>query len=145
WGHVGKPEKMHRECAGRAQGHGRCDAAKREGHTLVAFRDPGQFEMGSPEREPGRGPEEVLHRRRIPRSFALATKEVTVRQFREFLRANPGIGHEWGPTEKHNPDPDGPVLGVTWFAAVQYCRWLSEQESIPEDQSCYLRIGEIKD
>jgi formylglycine-generating enzyme required for sulfatase activity len=101
--------------------------------------------MGSPTDETGRGSEEVLHHRRIPRSFALATKEVTVRQFREFLKANPGIGHDWGPTEKHSPDPDGPVLGVTWFAAARYCRWLSEQEGIAEDQRCYPRIDEIKD
>ena len=43
-----------------------------------------------------------------------------------------------------DPD-DGPVLGVTWFAAAQYCRWLSEQEGIPEEQMCYPPIAEIKD
>ena len=34
---------------------------------------------------------------------------------------------------------------MTWFAAAQYCRWLSEQEGIPEDQRCYPPIDEIKD
>ncbi|HVK16473.1 MAG TPA: SUMF1/EgtB/PvdO family nonheme iron enzyme [Fimbriiglobus sp.] len=147
WGHGEQLDKIDRELAGKGKPEGRrhWDVTKREGHTLVVFRDPGEFAMGLPKGEPGRGSEEVLHPRRIPRSFALATKEVTVRQFREFLRLNPGIRHEWGPTDEHSPDPDGPVLGVTWFAAAQYCRWLSEREGIPEDQRCYPRIDEIKD
>jgi formylglycine-generating enzyme required for sulfatase activity len=145
WGHGEQLDQVDRELAGRPQGHRHWDVTKREGHTLVVFRDPGEFTMGSPEHEPGRGPEETLHPRHIPRSFALATKEVTVRQFREFLRANPGVVPDGGPTERHSPDPDGPVLGVTWFAAAQYCRWLDKQEGITEDQSCYPPIGEIKD
>jgi formylglycine-generating enzyme required for sulfatase activity len=145
WGHGEHLDEIDRELAGKPPGRRLWGVTKRGGHTLVVFRDPGEFAMGSPKHEPGRGSEEVLHRRRIPRSFALATREVTVRQFREFLRANPGVPHEWGPTETHSPDPDGPVLGVTWFAAAQYCRWLSEQEGVPEDQRCYPPIDEIKD
>ena len=104
--------------------------------------------MGSPEDEPDRRPEEKPHRRQIPRSFAIATKEVTVRQFREFLKANPDVVHDWRLTEMYLPDvepDDGPVLGVTWFAAAQYCRWLSELEGIPEEEMCYPPIAEIKD
>ena len=29
------------------------------------------------------------------------------------------------------------MVGVTWFDAIQYCRWLSEQEKVGEDQMCY--------
>jgi formylglycine-generating enzyme required for sulfatase activity len=116
-----------------------------QGHTLAVIRNPVEFMMGSPADEPDRSPEEKQHLRHIPRSFAIATKEVTVGQFREFLKAKPGVGHDWGPTVKHSPDPDGPVLGVTWFAAAQYCRWLSEREGIKEEQMCYPAIPEIKD
>jgi len=101
--------------------------------------------MGSPSQEPYRQADETPHRRRIPRSFAIATKEVTVEQFRSFLQAKPGLRHDWESTQKYSPDRDGPVLGVTWFQAAQYCRWLSEQEGIPEDQMCYPRIPEIKE
>jgi formylglycine-generating enzyme required for sulfatase activity len=100
--------------------------------------------MGSPASEPDRQAEETSHRMRIPRSFALATEEVTVQQFQEFLRANPGIQHDGASTDRYSPDPNGPVLGVTWFEAAQYCRWLSEQEGIPEDQMCYPPIADIK-
>ena len=54
------------------------------------------------------------------------------------MPAHPGVGPDAGPH-------DGPVLGVTWFAAAQYCRWLSEQEGIPEEQMCYPPIADIKD
>ena len=55
--------------------------------------------------------------------------------------------HDWGPTKKFRPDGEadnGPVLGVTWFAAAQYCRWLSDRRD-PKEQMCYPPIPEIKD
>jgi eukaryotic-like serine/threonine-protein kinase len=147
WGHAEQLDQIDRELAGKPPDRRHWYITKQPGHTLAVIPDPGGVLMGSPKGEPGRGSEEVSHSRRIPRSFALATKEVTVRQFREFLNANPDV-RGWGPTERHRLDlepDDSPVLGVTWFAAAQYCRWLSEQEGIAEDQRCYPRIDEIKD
>ena len=48
-------------------------------------------------------------------------------------------------TEKHAPEEDCPQISVTWYEAAAYCRWLSEQERIPEDQMCYPPIAEIKE
>jgi formylglycine-generating enzyme required for sulfatase activity len=100
--------------------------------------------MGSPKDEPNRRADETPHLRRIPRSFAIATKEVTVGQFRKFLKAKPGLGL----AEKFHLDgelDDSPVVGVTWFEAAQYCRWLSEEEGTRDDDWCYPAIPEIKD
>ncbi|HKB38117.1 MAG TPA: SUMF1/EgtB/PvdO family nonheme iron enzyme, partial [Gemmataceae bacterium] len=36
-----------------------------------------------------------------------------------------------------------PQTGLSWYDAAMYCRWLSEQEGIPEDQMCYPPIPEI--
>ena len=36
------------------------------------------------------------------------------------------------------------MIGVNWFQAAQYCRWLSEQEGFPEDQMCYPPLDQIK-
>ena len=36
------------------------------------------------------------------------------------------------------------MIAVTWFQAAQYCRWLSEQEGIPEEQMCYPPADQIK-
>src|SRR5262245_18114614 len=42
-------------------------------------------------------------------------------------------------------DRDEPIIGVTWFEAAQYCRWLSEQERIAKDQMCYPPVDQIKE
>jgi formylglycine-generating enzyme required for sulfatase activity len=99
--------------------------------------------MGSPACEPGRTYYpgllvEELHWQRIPRSFAIATKEVTVAQYRAFQRAQPGVTHNV------SLEPDCPAP-FSWFEAAQYCRWLSEQEQIPPEQMCFPPIEAIKD
>ncbi|MCI0457082.1 MAG: bifunctional serine/threonine-protein kinase/formylglycine-generating enzyme family protein [Gemmataceae bacterium] len=111
--------------------------------TLVVIPGPVEFWMGTPDQEPEKFAEERLHRRRIPRSFALATKEVTVQQFKEFLRANPSIPHSYA--AHLSPDDHGPILSVSWFEAAQYCRWLSEQEGVPPEEMCYPTVKDIKE
>jgi formylglycine-generating enzyme required for sulfatase activity len=98
--------------------------------------------MGSPEDEPGRHPQEVRHRVRLPRAFALAAKSVTVAQFFRFLddrklRRQVEGGGVAELLKKYSPDPDGPIVMVDWYLAARYCNWLSEQEGIPEDQWVY--------
>ena len=36
------------------------------------------------------------------------------------------------------------MIGVTWFQPAQYCRWLSQQEGVPEDQMWYPPLDKIK-
>jgi formylglycine-generating enzyme required for sulfatase activity len=103
-----------------------------------------EFLMGSPADEPGRSDDERQHRRKIGRSYALATKAVTVAQFERFRKENPKaqlqvqIPNQWG------PEPDRPVSVVSWYDAVQYCRWLSEKEGVPAEQMCYPPLAEIE-
>ena len=113
-----------------------------QGQTMVLFPGPVEFLMGSPESEAGRSTDELLHRRRIGRSFALASKKVTVAQFRRFLKAHPEVKHFF--TQQYSPDKEGPVVGVTWYEAAQYCRWLSEQEGVAEEQMCYPSVAAIE-
>jgi formylglycine-generating enzyme required for sulfatase activity len=113
-----------------------------EGHTMVAVRGPVVFTMGSPGAEPDRFPDdEGLHRVKIAHSFALATKEVTAAQFARFLEANLAIKNQY----PRSPVSDGnlPAMNVSWFEAVQYCRWLSEREGIAEREMCYPRLDQI--
>src|SRR5262249_15010466 len=65
----------------------------KQGQTLVIIPKDQEFIMGST--EPGY-PEEPPHRKRIPRSYAIGTKEVTVAQFEEFLNASDGWKHHGG-------------------------------------------------
>ena len=133
----------------------------REGHTMNVVRGPMEFRMGSPVYESGRmpasdSPDEALHRTRIPRSFAISSKETTVSQFRRFLDANPEVKSRFtypdNPDRMTNvlqtfsPEPDGPQIAVTWYEAAMYCNWLSKQEGIPESEWVYpASFDEIRD
>jgi len=110
-----------------------------QGQTFALIEGQVDFTMGSPPTEPDRDPDETAHRRLIPRRFAIAAKEVSVSQYQEFVRENSQFGLDRSYLDKYSPDPDGPMIGVSWFGAVAYCNWLSRREGLPEDQWCYLR------
>jgi eukaryotic-like serine/threonine-protein kinase len=104
-----------------------------QGQTFAVIDGPIEFQMGSPETDPGHP--ELLHQRVIPRRFAVATKEVTVEQYQEFLAQNPKI--ERLGIDRYIPDPTGPRTRMTWYDATAYCNWLSEKEKLPKGQLCY--------
>jgi eukaryotic-like serine/threonine-protein kinase len=128
-----------------------------QGHEMVVFRGPVEFEMGSPENDPDREggalfEGELRHPVRIGRSFAMATDEVTVDQFvaawndlkkrKEFFDDDGKPIDEFPyPTDKC-PDRNCPIVDVTWFMAAAYCNWLSQQEGLPSDQWCYADTDE---
>jgi formylglycine-generating enzyme required for sulfatase activity len=91
-----------------------------------------EFSMGSPHSEPDRRDSENLHRKRINRRFAIATKEVTVEQYQRFLKENPKIARL--EIDRYSPEPTGPMNGTTWYEAAAYCNWLSQQEGLA---TCY--------
>jgi formylglycine-generating enzyme required for sulfatase activity len=107
-----------------------------QGQTMVLVQGPVEFRMGSPPWEAGRlAVNERPHVRRIGRSFALASKPVTVAQWEQFLKERPGIRYSY--PKRFSPEPEGPIISVTWYEAAAYCNWLSEKEDIPRDQWCY--------
>ncbi len=112
------------------------------GQTFAVIEGPVQFLMGSPASETDRESDETPHKATIPRRFAIASKEVTVEQYRPFARTNPltyGVKEE--SLRRYAPDPDCPMISFSWYIAAAYCDWLSKQEGIPKDQWCYQRNG----
>ena len=116
------------------------------GPTLVVI-PAGEFLMGSPDDEEGRGDNERQHEVRIEQPFAIGKYEVTVGQFRAFVEAKDykteaergdgcysWTGSEWKPDKQFNwrnpgysQDEDHPVVCVSWNDAVAYAEWLSKQ------------------
>jgi formylglycine-generating enzyme required for sulfatase activity len=103
-----------------------------QGQTMVVIPGPVEFQMGSPLEEPDReGPVENRHRRVIPRGFAFSDREVSLRQYRRF-------SPQHDQNLKYGHDDDGPVNNVSWFKAIAYCNWLSEQEGMKPTDHCYV-------
>ena len=158
WNEAEALRRMDRELAGPPQ-FGRRWFVMAEGHTLAVVAGPVEFTMGSPEYETYRpkGPEEAQHRIRIPRSFALSTKEVTVAQFQRFLEENPAVRNaaHADPSRdpargsrtlrRASPEDDCPQVSMTWFEAAQYCNWLSRRDGIPEEQWVYPLLDQIRE
>ena len=108
-----------------------------EGYTFAILQGPLDAKLGSPANEPGRDSDETLTTWHTDRTFALSTTEVTTAQYKRF---RPNFRH----SNEHAPTGDCPINAVSWFDAACYCRWLSEQEHIPEDQMCFPPIETIK-
>src|SRR4029077_17734953 len=131
----------------------------KQGDTMIVIRGPVEFMMGAPRYEPGRDKSdaEAQHRERIPRSFAISTREVAIGQFQRFLDANPEIKRRAQAAGGRDPTRDGPVIKrkgrddncphiqITWFEAAHDCNWLSREEGIPEAEWCYPHLAEIKE
>ena len=109
-----------------------------QGQTFAVIEGPVEFHMGSPPTELDRDIDETPRRVVIPRRFAIAAKEVTVEQYQRFVETNPQFGLDPSDLARYSPDGAGPMIGVSWYGAVAYCNWLSEQENLSEDQWCYL-------
>ena len=147
WGHVSDLGKINEQlvkpvadASDKSKGNWYIN---KHGHTMILMPGPAEFLMGSQYTQPGRTSTEFLHRKRIERRFLLASKEVTIKQFQEFLADTPSVLHQY--PEQHAPEEQCPQISVTWYEAAKYCRWLSEQEGVEEDQMCYPSIDLIKE
>jgi formylglycine-generating enzyme required for sulfatase activity len=96
------------------------------GYTLHLIR-PGSFTMGSSRREQGRRSNETLRKVDLRRPFYMGVREVTNKEFREFLAE-----HNSGWFKKLSLNRDElPVVQVTWEQAALFCNWLNAKASLP--------------
>ncbi len=102
-----------------------------QGQTLVTFRGPVEFLIGSPASEVDRiaGNEDQV-RKRIGRSFQMSAYEVTVEQWQRHRK-------DLNYAADRSRESDAPWNAPQWYDAARYCNWLSEQEGIPKEQWCY--------
>jgi formylglycine-generating enzyme required for sulfatase activity len=149
WGQAQALASLDNELTGGARA-GRNWYVTAEGQTMSIVDRPGEFRMGAPADEVGRvpasdSPDEPLHVVRIPRSFAVGAKEVTIAEFRRFLNANPDARAEFAAGSARltrvlnavGPDSEAPQIDVTWYEAAMFCNWLSKRERLPESEWVY--------
>ena len=98
------------------------------------------FLMGCPLSEAGAFWEDRFHCKRIPRTFAMSSTEVTIEHFRAFLKAKPSITYLGDRIGAGNI----PATKTTWFLVALYCNWLSELHGIPESEWCF-QVNYIND
>jgi serine/threonine protein kinase/formylglycine-generating enzyme required for sulfatase activity len=107
-----------------------------QGMTFVVVSGRQQFAQGSPNSEEGREQFEEQRPVAIEHSFAISSHEVTREQFqrsRQQCRFDPNVA----------PTDNCPIHYVSWYDAMKYCRWLSEEEGIPNEEMCYPPADEI--
>jgi eukaryotic-like serine/threonine-protein kinase len=109
-----------------------------QGQTYAVIEGPVKFGLGSPPTEPERiARMETPKHTVIPHRFAIGTHEVRVEEFQRFVDTNPQFGFDPSARATYSPQRQGPMIGVSWYAAAAYCNWLSEQERLAKDQWCY--------
>jgi outer membrane protein assembly factor BamB len=90
----------------------------------------GEFLMGSAASDPGARQDEMpQHRVRITRPFYMGVYEVTQAEFEGLMGVNPSSFTRTGLLKDAPRDLDTsrlPVDNVTWYAAVEFCRKLSD-------------------
>jgi formylglycine-generating enzyme required for sulfatase activity len=87
--------------------------------------EPGTFTMGCP--EGGDFDERPVHRVTITRPFYVGACEVTNARYEQFDPEHRSLRGKLGFSKKD----DEAVVFVSWYDAVEFCRWLSEKEGLP--------------
>lgn len=88
------------------------------GNLEMIWVEPGTFMMGSPWGEKGREGKELQHQVTLSRGFYLGKYEVTQAQWAKVMGTQPS----------KFKGPNRPVEKVSWFAAMKFCRRLTEIE-----------------
>jgi len=86
---------------------------------------PGSFLMG--QAEGGDWDERPVHKVNITKGFAISATEVTNAQYEQFDPEHKAIRGKLGYSKEDNEA----VVFVSWYEAVEFCKWLSEKEDRP--------------
>jgi formylglycine-generating enzyme required for sulfatase activity len=143
WGLGRELDSVDRELAAKSLPMDRGWFVNHGAQTYTIIRGPVALRAGS-NKEPDRNgvTDEPQYTIQIPRTFAIAAREVSRKEFDRFLAKNPQGARDNQGTYMFTqifPSLDCAVGMVTWYEAARYCNWLSEDEGIAEKDWCYPR------
>lgn len=104
------------------------------GQTMVVIPGPVEFSMGSPRDDDSSNFNDPVHPKRIGRTYAIASKPITIEQYREF-------DPTYDVPTRFTRLPNLPAVRISWHMAAAYCNYLSRREGIPEEQWCYEPVA----
>ena len=99
-------------------------------YTFIVF-PAGEYLIGSVNDEPDGEKDEVRHTVKLTRPFALLDREIT---FEELIAYSPMYK---GIMEHRDAEPADAGFGANWYDAVRFCRWLTEQSGMSEEEQPY--------
>jgi formylglycine-generating enzyme required for sulfatase activity len=138
WGYQQQVAALESELASADPLPGRNWYVNRQGQTFTVIDGPRDGLIGARHNEWGVQPAEFVARRRLDRTVAVCQTEVTVDQLVRLL------GSHTTQNTHFSIEQDCPAVAVKWLDAARYCRLLSEQEGIADDQMCFPPVSEIR-
>jgi formylglycine-generating enzyme required for sulfatase activity len=107
--------------------------------TMISF-PAGEFLMGSPPAERDRQMQETQHRVKLTRPFAMADRPISRALYVRFLEEarGPTAVNEYVATVREtSPTARHPAVGINWYDAVLFARWLTAEVGLSESEQCY--------
>ena len=99
-------------------------------YTFIVF-PAGDYEIGSFSDELDRTKDEVRHRVKLTRPYALLDREIT---WDELITFKPMYADLM---QQSDAQPEAAGAGADWYDAVGFCRWLGQQSGLSEGEQPY--------
>ena len=78
-------------------------------------------------------------------AFYMDVREVTVKQFKEFVQESGYVYHHWDEVPKYSPTDQHPMIYVDWYQAMEYAKWAGKRLPTEAEWEYAARGGLVKE